>query len=228
MRALLVHGLSSASGSWWFIRGELEADGWDVTTVDLRGHGDAAHPGTYRLADYASDLPHTAWDLAIGHSLGGAVVVLAAQDPAFAERLILLDPVLDVPEDQFDAILADQLDELSLTEERIAQLKPHWNERDRAEKLAGVRATDAFVVEHTFTDTGRWDVRTETTALTVPTLIIAGDPTVYSMLDPEDATAIVTANPLVELHTVPGTGHSPHRDDPYATIAAIRDWLLHH
>lgn len=228
MRALLVHGLSSASGSWWFIRGELESDGWDVTTVDLRGHGAAAHPGRYSLADYASDLPTTSWDLVIGHSLGGAAVVLAAQDPAFAERLILLDPVLDVPEEQFDAILADQLDELSLTEQSIAELKPQWHERDRAEKLAGVRATDATVVERTFTDTGRWDVRAEAAALAVPTLILGGDPEVYSMLSAEDASALVAANPLITFRTVPGAGHSPHRDDPYATIAAIRDWLLRH
>jgi pimeloyl-ACP methyl ester carboxylesterase len=33
------------------------------------------------------------------------------------------------------------------------------------------------------------------------------------------------ANPLVTYRHVPGTGHSPHRDDPAATRAVLLDWL---
>lgn len=99
--ALLVHGLSSDSTSWWWLTEELEADGWDVTTIDLRGHGSAPHPGRYRLEDYAADLPSApsgTWDLVVGHSLGGAAAVVAAQRAGFTRRLALLDPVVDVPE----------------------------------------------------------------------------------------------------------------------------------
>lgn len=225
-RALLVHGLSSDATSWWWVREQLEADGWTVATPDLRGHGSAAQPGRYRIADYADDLPDEDWDLVVGHSLGGAAAVVAAHRPRFTRRLALLDPVLDVPEATFDAVLADQLDELSLTPQRLAVEKPHWHERDREAKLRGIRATDAYVVEHTFTDTGRWDVRAEATALTVPTLILAGDPAVYSMIETETLDALADANPRVEVTVVAGAGHSPHRDRPEQTISALRDWLL--
>lgn len=227
--ALLVHGLSSDSGSWWWLRDELEQRGFEVTTPDLRGHGAAPRPGRYAVSDYASDLPSApggaAWDLVVGHSLGGAASVLASLRPGFTRALVLLDPVLDVPEALYAEILADQLSELELTAESIAELKPHWRERDQEAKLRGIRATDAFVVEHTFTDTGRWDVRAAAADLTVPTLLLAGDPAVYSMIETETLDALDAANPRVEVRVVTGAGHSPHRDTPELTLELLDAWL---
>ena len=37
MKALLVHGLGSDSYSWWRVVPALEAEEWEVFTVDLRG-----------------------------------------------------------------------------------------------------------------------------------------------------------------------------------------------
>jgi len=224
MRALLIHGLSSDSTSWWSLTDALEGAGWDVHTVDLRGHGLAPRADSYALADYASDLSGE-WDLVVGHSLGGAVAVLAAQTEGFARSLVLLDPVLDVAVDEFDGILADQLSELGLTADSIAELKPHWHERDREAKLSGIQHTDAFAVEHTFTDTGRWDVTKEAAALAVPTLILSGDHAVYSMLAPQTVETLRAANPLVDYVIIDGAGHSPHRDEPIATFDAMLGWL---
>jgi pimeloyl-ACP methyl ester carboxylesterase len=224
-RALLVHGLSSESGSWWRLALALVEDGWHVTAVDLRGHGTAARADSYALADYAGDLPREYWDLVVGHSLGGAVSVLATQESGFASRLVLIDPVLQVSDEVWNETIADQVSELSLTEESVAALKPHWDERDRAAKLAGVRAVHPDAVSRTFTDSVTWDVRAEAERLTVPTLIVSGDPDVYSMLTPETASR-VAKNPLVDYRVIPGTGHSPHRDRPDETLRAIREWLL--
>ncbi|MGX5682439.1 alpha/beta fold hydrolase [Schumannella luteola] len=226
-RALLVHGLSSESGSWGRLAPVLSDDGWHVTAVDLRGHGTAPRADSYALVDYASDLPREGWDLVVGHSLGGASTVLAAQEPGFAHKLVLLDPVLHVPAELWDETFADQVSELDLTADSIAELKPHWHEQDRAAKLAGVRAVHPEAVARTFTDSGTWDVRAEAEALSVPTLIVSGDPEVYTMLAPETA-ARVAANPLVDYVVVPGAGHSPHRDRPGETIDVIREWLAGH
>jgi pimeloyl-ACP methyl ester carboxylesterase len=225
-RALLVHGLSSDSGSWWHVAEELALDGWHVTAVDLRGHGGAPRETRYRLTDYAGDLPGDAWNLVVGHSLGGAVSVLAAQRAGFTTRLVLLDPLLDVPEEQAEAIIADQVAELDYTAESIAHDRPHWHELDRASKLAGVQRVHAAAVVQTFTDTGRWDVTAEAAALRIPTLILAGDPAVYTMLHPSTVESI--ANPLIEYRVIEGAGHSPHRDSPRETIAAILNWLVEH
>ncbi|CAN5400582.1 alpha/beta hydrolase [soil metagenome] len=216
--ALLVHGLSSDSESWWRVTEALEADGWAVATVDLRGHGYGARAESYALTDYARDLDD-GWDLVVGHSLGGAAAVLAAQRPHFTKLLVLLDPVLEVPAAQEAAIVADQVAELGFTAESLARDKPHWHEQDRAAKLLGVQRVDPAAVTGTFTDTGRWDVTAQARALTMPTLILMGDPAVYTMLDPDlgrELGAVV----------VEGAGHSPHRDRPEETLAALREWLL--
>jgi pimeloyl-ACP methyl ester carboxylesterase len=227
-RILLVHGLSSSAESWWRVAPYLEDRGWDVTTIDLRGHGTAPRTAGYELDGYAADLPGQDWDAVLGHSLGGATVVLAAGRPGFARSLVLLDPLLEIPADDFEAILAEQLAELGLTEHSIAELKPHWHERDRAAKLAGIRATDATVVGRSLTDNPHWNVVAEARALTMPTLILGGDHAVYSMLATSTAEALTAANPLIEYRVIEGAGHSPHRDKPDETLAAIANWLLDH
>ncbi|MCA0216218.1 MAG: alpha/beta hydrolase [Actinobacteria bacterium] len=225
-RVLLVHGLSSTAESWWRVGPGIADAGFRVTAVDLRGHGEAPRAERYALVDYAGDLPGDDWFAVIGHSLGGAAAVLAAQRPGFTRALALLDPVLLVTRDEWQATIDDQLSELGLDEQALEALKPHWHERDRAAKLAGIRQTDAHVIEHSFTDNDRWDVTAEATALAVPTLLLRGDPAVYSMLSDETADALAAANPLVDYRVVAGAGHSPHRDRPEETIAALIGWLL--
>ena len=96
-RALLVHGLTSDGGTWWRVGEALASAGWFVTAVDLRGNGAAPIAQHYSFADYASDLPGRDWDVVVGHSLGGAVATLAALEPGFTRRLVLLDPALALP-----------------------------------------------------------------------------------------------------------------------------------
>ncbi len=221
MKALLVHGLSSNASTWWRVREALEAEGWDVATPDLRGHGLAPRAAEYSLEGYASDLPEGPWDVVVGHSLGGAISVLLGGS---TKRLVLLDPVLEVRPEDFDEIKADQLAELQLTPESIRASKPLWSERDLALKIEAVSQADPVAVERTFSDNPTWNVLEQAQQLAVPTLILGGDHAVYSMLATETAEALVAANPLVEYRVVAGTGHSVHRDDPATVIAAIRDF----
>ena len=221
-RALLIHGLSSNSTTWWRVAAALETEGWQVITPDLRGHGSAPRAESYAIADYASDLPAGPWDLVVGHSLGGAVAVLAARS---ASRLVLLDPVLEVAPDEFDEIEADQLAELDLTIESIRVAKPHWHPRDHELKAAAVQQADPRAVERTFRDNPDWNVVDAAAALTMPTLILGGDHRVYSMLSTETADAVVAANPKVTYRVIEGSGHSLHRDRPDETIAAILDFV---
>ena len=225
---LLVHGLSSTSESWWRVAPAIAEAGFRVTAVDLRGHGDAPRAERYSLVDYASDLPGDDWFAVVGHSLGGAAAVLAAQRDGFTRHLALLDPVLLITRDEWQATIDDQLSELSLDVRALGALKPHWHERDRAAKLAGIRQTDAHVIEHSFTDNERWDVTAEATALAVPTLLLRGDPAVYTMLADETVDALAAANPLVDYRVVADAGHSPHRDRPEETIDEVLGWLLAH
>jgi len=220
VKALLIHGLSSNSSTWWRVADALKDNGWDVTTPDLRGHGTADRAASYALEDYAGDLPDGPWDLIVGHSLGGAIAVLRA---ATTKQLVLLDPVLEVQPEDFDAIKADQLAELQLTEESIRASKPLWSEKDLALKITAIAQVDPTAVERTFSDNLRWNVLEAARALDVPTLILGGDPSVSSLLPIATAEALVAANPLVEYRLVEGAGHSVHRDRPDVVIEAILD-----
>jgi pimeloyl-ACP methyl ester carboxylesterase len=225
-RALLVHGLGSSPDAWWRVSEHLESLGWRVSTARLRGHDGGAEADRFSLHEYARDLPVQQWDVVVGHSLGATGAVLAARDAGFARRLVLLDPVLRIAAEDTAAVVADQLDELTLTADRLAAEKPHWDPRDRAAKLAALPHVRPEVIEATFAHSTPWDVRAEAATITVPTLIVRGDPSVYSMIDDETLAGLLDANPLVECVVIDGAGHSPHRDRPEETLRAMAEWLM--
>lgn len=79
---VLIHAVTSNQAVWVFtgLIDTLAADGYRVTTYDLRGHGASARPATgYTSAAMAEDLRglHAALDLkpalVVGHSFGGVV-----------------------------------------------------------------------------------------------------------------------------------------------------------
>lgn len=224
-RALLVHGLTSSGATWWRVGEALAAHGWHVTAVDLRGNGAAPVADDYRFAAYAGDLPAGPWDLVVGHSLGGAVAVVAASAPGFAARLVLLDPALRVERGDLDSLLVGELAELRLDEAGFRRLRPLWHPRDVASKAAAVALAGPHMVERTIADNSPWNVLAEAARLRPATLLVGGDHAVYSMLPTETARALVAANDAVDYTVVAGSGHSPHRDRPEETLRLLRDWL---
>lgn len=230
-RALLIHGLSSSPASWWNVRSWLEGSGWSVETAALLGHGGRAPAARYTLGDYAADvlLHHSAaagWDLVVGHSLGGTTATLAAsRERPWARRLVLLDPVLHVPVSMAAEIRAQQIAELALDRSAIVAENPSADVRDVEAKLAAIAQVDPAAVARTFDDTGSWDVRAAASRLTMPTLVLAGDPQVFTLLDPADGETIASGNPHLELRRIAGAGHGVHRDRPDEVRRAIQDWL---
>jgi pimeloyl-ACP methyl ester carboxylesterase len=120
--ALLIHGVTSSSRTWWRLAPELVRRGYRVLALDLRGHG-ASPPvdDELVLGDLTADVVETldalelgrpgaalgpvesrrygqgdegpAIDLLIGHSLGALVALdLLATVPGVARRLVLEDP----------------------------------------------------------------------------------------------------------------------------------------
>jgi pimeloyl-ACP methyl ester carboxylesterase len=116
--ALLIHGVTSSSRTWWRVGPALAARGYRVLALDLRGHG--ASPGVdgaLALADLAADVLSTLRDegavspggpppsehrarmvappidLVVGHSLGALVALeLLGRVPGLARRLVLEEP----------------------------------------------------------------------------------------------------------------------------------------
>jgi pimeloyl-ACP methyl ester carboxylesterase len=225
-RALLVHGLNSNPQNWWRVRGWLDDAGWMTRTATLLGHDGRGPAGSYALEAYVGDLLDREpgpWDLVIAHSLGASTAtVAAASNSAWTARLVLLDPVWWIPAEDRAAVIADQVGELALTGHALRAAKPHWDPRDIEAKLAAIAVVEPDAAHRTFTETrtetaDEWDLRAIADTLAVPTLVLRGDPAVYTMLQD----GVAATNPKVETVIVPGAGHSPHRDRPDATHALL-------
>lgn len=230
--ALLVHGLGSSGALMWRFATALAEAGWHAVAVDLRGHGLAPRALDYTIAAYAADLagttpPSGAWDLVVGHSLGGASATLASADDAqWATRLVLVDPALYLlPADRaiVERSQQDAFDSPSAEEVRAAH--PHWHPQDIELKAQAAQLASPWAIEQTLEQNPDWDVTDAAARLTVPTHVIASDPAVYSLFTGDRADEVLAANARITRSIVVGAGHSPHRDRPEATIAALREAL---
>ncbi|MFN4002203.1 alpha/beta fold hydrolase [Microcella sp.] len=232
-RALLVHGLGSSAQTTWRLSEGLADAGWSATAVDLRGHGDAPRASRYRIEDVAGDLlaAHPAgggaWQLVVGHSIGAAAAAQAAgTEAAWAERLVLLDPALQLDGPARQAVLDGQLaNHDGATVASIAEQFGHWHPLDIEFRVRAVRAASRFALERMVLDNDDWDVTAFVPHIAAPTLVIAADPDHGSMFAGEHAAAVLASNPLLEMVVVPGAGHSVHRDAPEATLRHLLDWV---
>ncbi|MFD4958503.1 alpha/beta fold hydrolase [Microbacterium sp. NPDC058389] len=227
-RALLVHGLGSTGALMWRYGVALADTGWRAEAVDLRGHGAAPRALDYTLAAYGADIAATrpagggAWDLVIGHSLGGAASVLAAAgDPEWARRLVLVDPAIALRADDRAGIgagLTASFDDP--TQEAVRRTHPHWHPQDVELKAQASQVTSRWAVEQTTAQNPEWDVTDAALRVAVPVEVIAAG--VGSIFRDTPVEAAVAGNPRFRPAVViAGAGHSPHRDDPDATIAAL-------
>ena len=225
-RALLVHGLGSNGALMWRFGVALADSGWHAEAVDLRGHGTAPRALEYAIDAYAADLrvtrPHhgLGWDLVLAHSLGGAAATaVAASDPGWTERLVLVDPAIHLSPRDRDIVRASQ--ERSFADPTAAAVRaehPHWHPNDVELKALSAQQASQWAVEQTSVQNAAWDVRDAASRLTVPTHVIGSDPKVYSIFTGKLADEVLR-NPAIAMSVVPGAGHSPHRDKPEATIA---------
>lgn len=241
-RALLLHGLPSAAGTWWRVASELAARGWAVTAPDLRGHGASPRAIRYRLADYAADVVELrpdrpvsqaapspdaatprddAWDLVIGHSLGGAVAVVAAStDPHWARALLLLDPVLTLPESDADATITDLLGDLDdLDANALLRAHPRWHTEDAVQKVNASRVVSPFVVERTVRDNPDWQLESLTAELRPRVHVLAADAALGASFSVDQGDRLAAAASTFSYVVVPEAGHSVHRDDPDRVVA---------
>ena len=98
--ALLVHGWSSFGLRYLPLVAKLRALGYAVVTFDQPGHGHST--GKLCTLPEFTDTVHAIGQyygeaaLAIGHSLGGAAVVLAQDQDWHARKLILVAPAADM------------------------------------------------------------------------------------------------------------------------------------
>lgn len=223
-RVLLVHGLGSSAQTWWRVGSRLANEGWSVTAPDLRGHGRAPVAESYAFADMAADLQALGggWDVVVGHSLGGALVVAAAGMPGWAGRLLLVDPVLRIADDRFDAIREAELADVETSSvEAVLAAHPAWHPEDARLKVLALEATSRHVVERVFADNRPWDLVADLGRLGLPVHVIGADPLVGGMLDPVLGLELADTHPHLAFELAIDRGHSLHREDPNLVVDGV-------
>jgi pimeloyl-ACP methyl ester carboxylesterase len=213
--ALLLHGLSDDSQTWWRVAPVIAAQGFTVLAPDQRGHGLSPRAESYALADFAADLVETVpagLDVALGHSLGGLVLGIAAPELR-PRRAIFVDPPWSRGTHDFELV-----GELPSTAD---ELPAHWTAEDVAVDLRSNSQLDPAVVRALKAELVALDV------LPVPPAAVVGTAVLVPELDPAlpvEAHAAVRAAGY-EIHTQPSVRHVMHRDDLDGFLALLRPLL---
>jgi 3-oxoadipate enol-lactonase len=200
---VLMHALGENSTDWDAVAGDL-AGTFRVYALDLRGHGASGRPGAYSVELMRDDLWAFLDRLGIdrvtlvGHSLGGMVACLAAQDrPERVARLVLEDPPPLLPADP----------------PRPAPAQPDGPVDFDWAVVTGI------MPQRNLPDPAWWDGLTRITA---PTLVVAGGPD--SHLPQDQLAALAARIPHGRLVTIP-VGHLIHAVRPAEFVAAVRNFL---
>jgi pimeloyl-ACP methyl ester carboxylesterase len=212
--ALLVHGFSDDATTWWRVAPALAEHGFTVLAPDLRGHGRSPRAEDYTLealaADLVASLP-TGADLAVGHSLGAAVLALAV--PALAPgRVVLVDPCWLRPRRDFDLGRPRPL-----TRDELPAETAGWSDEDVRVDLASNALLDPRVGPRLLAGLSPDALVPATPAGCSVALVQVPD---QAPVLPVEAHEHVRAVGYA-VRTVPGTGHVIHRDAPEAFLDAV-------
>ena len=155
-RVLLIHGITSSGATMWRLGEGLAERG--AIAPDLLGHGESPRAERYTAADFAAGLGG-GYELVIGHSLGGLIATYAAaHDASFAQRLILLDPVLEIADEDYDGVVESLTHEAQHppTEAAIRSGNPDWHDECIRVKAIAARQVDPAAVARTMRDNAPW------------------------------------------------------------------------
>lgn len=246
---LLLHGLTDSGAGWTEAVRHWE-ERYTLLAPDQRGHGLSPrfgeddfeqHPGEVMVADATAlleQLPDP--PVVIGHSLGGAVALVAAvRRPDLVRAAVLEDPAPRGPHEpqasahrgqEYLDSLQDSLtaaDDLALLDLRRTA-HPDWPEDEllptgRAEQQMDL----AYLAAGDFQPTTPWPELFD--QVTVPTLVLSGDLDTRAdelCVDAEVERGIEKAgNRQLRLVRVQGAGHCIRRDRPDRYYAEVDAWL---
>jgi pimeloyl-ACP methyl ester carboxylesterase len=239
---LLLHGLTSIADSWWRMGPALAARGWDVTAVDLAGHGGQPveeEPDDVVLAVAVRDLCPERPDVLIGHSLGAiAALALLEHHPGWARTVILEDPpslldepatvreVADTLEDRARAVRADRAAVVA----QVRADRPAWDDRDVHWAVEGFAEMDAPPFARRLralaADAGGRPGLADRIVAAAPDAYVLAATGEASYLEGGSALSAASREEL-ERRLPPGHvvaiagGHCLHRDAPQAWLAAV-------
>ncbi len=221
--ALLVHGVTSSADGWWRLGPDLVTAGFGrVVAPDLPGHGGTPETDDWSLeavADQLMDESATKWDMLLGHSWGGSLVLVAhVRHPQLANRLVLEDPALIIPDIEAAKEWAGSSFD-NISEEAAAAREPSWHPTDVKLKVEALTQTTREVVDAVFDGNDPWNLLALIEQISVPTLVIGAER--EALVPPDLGAELERLNSLVQFVQIPNSSHSIHRDEYAPMLDAI-------
>ncbi|WP_167147799.1 alpha/beta hydrolase [Actinomyces sp. ZJ308] len=241
---LLTHGVTDNAAS---LAGEHRhwRDGYDVTSIDARGHGLSPHFTLDELNDpiglmvedlitLLEDRDHSTARILIGHSMGGAVAsAVAIRRPDLVDALVLEEPAW-LSESQ----RASYRNEAPALAARMGWIAEHpgealienrksypaWDLEESCAWLQGKIQVDRnFVCTGEVTVLSSWEEIA--TALSMPTLLVTsdGDDVLIGAKGLEKIHSL--NNTAIRTAVVPGASHCVRRDQPGRFYAVCDSFL---
>jgi pimeloyl-ACP methyl ester carboxylesterase len=235
---VLIHGVTSTSRTWWRMGPALAAGvGRHVVAIDQAGHGRTrGWLGHHAFRDNAADVLAVIEaaglrrpDLrVVGHSWGGMTAAWFPSLGLVAEVIVLLDPPA-VPLAVISRMLDDPIerpyDDVAEAIAAMGGLYPTWPYGDVVAKAESLTQFDVEAVRAVLTENGDWDggfaALSDPGARGALVRLVRGDPAGGGMVPEAAAAAFRELLGPENVITIPGGSHSPMRQKPEATAAAL-------
>lgn len=156
----------------------------------------------------------------IGHSDGGSIALIYAGS---APRPALRSLVLEAPH-----VFAEPVGL-----ESIAAMTQQYETTNLRERLARHHGANVDVAFRGWNDVWlhpefrRWNIEEFLPSIKVPTLLLQGADDAYGTLRQIEAIERQVQS-TVETHFVPGSGHTPHRDQPELVLELMTEFVIRH
>ncbi|MGO9657607.1 MAG: alpha/beta fold hydrolase [Acidimicrobiales bacterium] len=238
-RLALLHGITSSRATWWRVGPALAAAGWDVTALDLAGHGEgprlrAEQGDLSTLVDAVVPALPVGLTALVGHSLGAIVALsVAARHPDAARGLVLEDPPGTAGGDAAQVADGIEAGALAVRANRqgywqyVRQANPVWADADVEGNVAALEAADTQAITRALRAGLTWDLPALVGAVRLPVLVVAarqtqgthpaGGGSALVGPDREAVRRLVTDARFVELDG----GHSLHREQPDRMVEIV-------
>ncbi len=227
---VFIHGSGGNSTAWSYQYSNLYKS-FNITAVDLPGHGKSGAKGESEIAQYVlwmKDLLSVLQidhPVLIGHSLGAAIALdFAAKYPEEVSGIVPVGGGLTMPVNpgilegfrRQPELSLDMMCKFSLARENRDKLF------DALRKSLG--ETDIEIIAGDMLACSRFDITGELQKIKAPTLVICG--TQDKMMPPASSEQIASGIARAKLVLIEGAGHMVMMEQPEAFNSALRDFAL--
>lgn len=245
---ILLHGGGQTRHAWGATGQVLAERGYDVTSMDLRGHGDSqwCEKGDYSLDAFRDDVHAVmagcvAPPVLIGASLGGMASMLAAgEGEARVKAVVLVDITHRVGTPgtaKITGFMTSRTDGFATLEEAVEAVAAYLPHRPKPANPAGLMKNlrerngrlhwhwDPNFLSGTQTDRASQPQRLADAVqrIAAPTLLVRGDHS--EIVSHEDVEAFQALAPHAEAVVVKGASHMVAGDENTAFGEALLDFL---